>query len=351
MDFAECIAVGENGQFFLGCQKQSGQEAYTAELLEIDTSGGVINRNSISGLSAVEVLLIDHEGNRTALCDADIDVLENVLALVRLDASGDRLWSTSYDELPGSLGRALIETTDRGFLAAGWAGRFPSQQGLLVKFTIDGSIQWSRSYGNEGIACFPDVITHNDSYLVMGNSMSNEQEADVCFLLIDDEGNELRRVQGELAYEASGCALRTTTESIVALCGTSARDHIDPVLLFMNDSLAVEQLVNLGATSLVEFPVDMELCPNGNLAVLVSRFNADQNGAGIYLIELTEQGQVVRQREIRLSAGYLIPADLIVLEDASLCICGYYAPPQSTGENSSAFLLKTDKDWNVLLPE
>ena len=350
LDYAQCISVEQDGLLYLGCQKETDQEyIYEGELLEVDADGQILSVNKLGTVSSVEALIIE-SGEILALCDADMNVFESTLSLVKVDSEGTCLWNTECDDIQGSNGHSLIAATDGGYLVSGWAGTFPNQQGLIVKFTRNGAIEWSRLYGGEDIAHFPDIIPIDDGYLAIGHSMSQDHEGDVCFLLMDDEGNELHRTYGGLVYETSGSVLLQTQESIVALCGASARDHIDPILLVLDDSLAVDRVVNLGATSLVEFAIDMKISPNGNLAVLVSRFNSEQNGSGIYLLEVTIQGDVLRQREIMPEEGYLIPSGFAVMEDASLYISGYYAPPGSAGDNNSAFLLRTDAAWNVTLP-
>ena len=350
VDYAYCVTAGLDGELYLGCQRKTNQEyIYEGELLKVDANGQFRQMSQLDGVSSIQALIIDGTDFIT-LCDVSMDIFENSLSLVKVDSEGTCLWSTEYDDFQNSHGMALISAKDEGYLVAGCAGMFPNQQGLIVKFTQGGAIEWSRVYGSNDIALFSDIIPVDDGYLAIGNAASQDHEGDICFLLMNDEGNELGRTFGGLVYETSGSVLLQAHESIVALCGTSARDHVDPVLFTLDDSFAVENVVNLGSASLVEFAIDMQMSPNGNLIVLVSRFNSEQNGSGIYLLEITEQGDIQRQREITPETGYIIPSGFMIMEDASLYITGYHDPAGSTGNSNSAFLLRTDTSWNVTLP-
>jgi len=72
--------------------------------------------------------------------------------LLKLDDSGDMIWSKTYGEADDAdSGYMVIETSDGGFLTAGSSGRpgVTSTDAFIIKTDIDGNLEWSKKHGGQ----------------------------------------------------------------------------------------------------------------------------------------------------------------------------------------------------------
>jgi hypothetical protein len=68
--------------------------------------------------------------------------------LVKINATGDTLWTRTYGGEAGEAGYTIQQTTDRGYIVAGWTGSYGnSGQVYLVKTNASGRTLWARTYG------------------------------------------------------------------------------------------------------------------------------------------------------------------------------------------------------------
>ena len=101
----------------------------------------------------------------------------NVYWLVKTDANGDSLWSKTYGGSDDDRAEQLIQTTDGGFLLAGYStsddGDISQNAGFydhwIVKLDASGEIQWERSYGFSGSdQLFSVIQTADGGYFTGG---------------------------------------------------------------------------------------------------------------------------------------------------------------------------------------
>ncbi len=116
---------------------------------------------------------------------------EEDMYLVRTNASGDTLWTRTYGGIASDGCNSIIQTTDGGFLLAGWTNGIENI-GYLVKTDPLGDIIWSRSF-NE--MCFLSsfcmggifsVITTSDSCISLVGAHYDSDSLYSCYLIKTD---------------------------------------------------------------------------------------------------------------------------------------------------------------------
>lgn len=347
---SSCIVRLTDGGLLLACFEMSSRGVDShGTILRLDRSGRERAKWSPDNISEVISMREGPDGGAVVLCNVWEELLESDLALVALDSDGGLLWRTDYSEMPSSSGLCLVGTADNGFLALGSAGRFESRTGLLVKFSGEGGITWSQTYGSGVNSFFRDAVETDEGYLVLGVSQEDGNVSTPWVLSIDGEGEVLASSILDLGSEATATAIAETGQGYALLVCLYSGTRIDPAIVFIGDDLQMTEIVNLGAANLIEYPSDLLVTDDGNLVALCSRFDETQNRSGILVVETTEYGSLLRQRELNLSSGHLIPYGLTTMPDGSILVCGRVG---YTGDLSrdQAFLLKTDEDWNVEIP-
>jgi hypothetical protein len=109
--------------------------------------------------------------------------------LIRTDANGDSLWTRTYGTTHGDGGCAVQQTTDGGFIIAGWTLSLGAGDCdvYLVKTGADGGLLWARTYG--GVAADDGYWvqqTDDGGYVVSGYTRSYGAGSEDAYLLKTD---------------------------------------------------------------------------------------------------------------------------------------------------------------------
>lgn len=95
--------------------------------------------------------------------------------LVRTDSSGNIVWSRSYGGSNSDVARSFQQTSDGGYVAAGWTTSFGagSSDYMLVKVDGEGRQQWSKTYGGlDSDEAYTVQQTSDGGYMIAGSTMS-----------------------------------------------------------------------------------------------------------------------------------------------------------------------------------
>jgi hypothetical protein len=89
--------------------------------------------------------------------------------LMKTDANGDTLWTRTYDAGRGEYGRSVQQTTDGGYIVAGYScDAYPESTPYLVKTDAGGSVVWARTYDYTLGWFFTVGQTADDGYIAAG---------------------------------------------------------------------------------------------------------------------------------------------------------------------------------------
>ncbi|MEM9412107.1 MAG: LamG domain-containing protein, partial [Planctomycetota bacterium] len=124
------------------------------------------------------------------------------ISLIRLDASGNYLWSRCFDGTAfagGSFGQTgLEETTDRGFILCGRKQQTAqaAQEGVLIRTDPNGNLMWERYYRDtrfdlNAFTSFADVHqTEDEGFIVTGyTAPTSFGSRDTVLMKTDNAGN------------------------------------------------------------------------------------------------------------------------------------------------------------------
>lgn len=201
-DLNGCLEIGwsikeaDTGYWLLADTWCPSENSWKLLLYRLDEVGDTLFRK-----------VIEREGAR--LDGGDIEVLPdgNVLMaatvynpdssirdflLVKVNTSGDSLWSKQYNIGGGFKRLRDIEITgDNGIIMSGYVMSYPTPDSwdyYVVRTDSSGNLLWQNHYGDSSIVeqCY-DVLPKSDGgYLLVGN---NPQE--IYLVEIDDNGNQL----------------------------------------------------------------------------------------------------------------------------------------------------------------
>jgi len=130
---------------------------------------------------------------------------------VKLDQSGNVVWSRTYGGSIDSAARSGVLTKDGDYLVAGYSDSIGNgnYDFYLLKLDINGDIIWNNTYGGEGSQKAYSITKANDGYMVVGDIQLPNSATDAWVLKVDQGGNVLwnKSVGGKDSDSAAVVAL------------------------------------------------------------------------------------------------------------------------------------------------
>jgi hypothetical protein len=110
----------------------------------------------------------------------------NILYLLKINSSGDTLWSKTYGIQQNEQATAITPTSDGNFIVAGYTSRsdfIGNEDAYLLKINSSGDTLWTKIYGGSNRYNIDAITpTKNGNFIVTGTLDSNV----FVFFLIDD---------------------------------------------------------------------------------------------------------------------------------------------------------------------
>jgi hypothetical protein len=162
--------------------------------------------------------------------------------LVKTDSSGDTLWTRTYGGSSEDCGWSVQQTSDGGFIAAGYTHSFGAggKDVYLVKTDPAGDTLWTRTYGGSRYDQGYSVQQTSDSgYIIAGYTDSfGGGNSNVWLLKADSSGDTLWTRTYGLGNYGEGRSIQQTSDGgyVVAGCIFSYTTHSYDVYLLKTDS-------------------------------------------------------------------------------------------------------------------
>ena len=163
--------------------------------------------------------------------------------LIKTDSSGDTLWTRTYGGSNRDCGWSLAQTSDGGYVVAGWTYSFGAGNAdvYLIRTNSSGDTIWTRTYGRGGadIGCSVTQVT-DGGFIITGYTGSYPADGfDVYLILTDSSGDTLwTRTYGGSDDDYGNSVAQTTDGGFIVVGSTeffSAGDY--DVYLIKTDSL------------------------------------------------------------------------------------------------------------------
>ena len=136
--------------------------------------------------------------------------------LVKTDSSGNLEWSRTYGGSGGDVARSVIQTSDGGYVIAGYTNSYGAGgfDFWLVKTDSAGNIEWSKTYGGPewDLAKGPVIQTSDGGYVMAGYTRSyGAGEGDFWLVKTDSAGNlEWNKTYGGPREEVAYSVIQTS---------------------------------------------------------------------------------------------------------------------------------------------
>jgi regulation of enolase protein 1 (concanavalin A-like superfamily) len=213
--WAEALVQTADGGFVLaGGISLNGSDMW---LVKTDDKGGMQWNQSYGGTHlewSYDLIQTMDGGFALAGDTTSYGAGENDMWLVKIDASGEVLWSQTYGGTSHERAHALLQTPDGGFALAGktesWGNGFADM--LLVKTDPNGVLLWDKTYGGTGFEYAHALIqTPDGGFALAGTTTSyGAGSYDMWLVKTDIDGSmQWSKTFGGTEYDFAGSLLQT----------------------------------------------------------------------------------------------------------------------------------------------
>jgi len=190
--------VSDGGYIIAAASNSIDPGNYDIYLIKINTSGETLWTKSVGGQAT------DYAHSLQTTSDGGYVVLAHTLSfgngsmdfyLLKFDQKGDTLWTKTYGGAQSDWGSTVQQTRDGGFILVGDTKSFDDSNGdvYLIKTDVNGDILWTKTYGGGDYDRGYHVIQTNDNgYIIAGVTKSfGAGDYDLYIIKTDAAGDTL----------------------------------------------------------------------------------------------------------------------------------------------------------------
>jgi hypothetical protein len=141
--------------------------------------------------------------------------------LIKTDASGDTLWTRTYGGAGDDQGESVQQTSDGGYIVAGITRTMGYQEVWLIKTNASGDTLWTRTYGPHDDWAQSVQQTSDGGYIIAGSAYINNNEH-VCLIKTNASGDSIwTRTYGGTGSDV-GLSVKQTTDGGYIITGRTS---------------------------------------------------------------------------------------------------------------------------------
>ena len=197
-DYGYCVVETSDGSLlFAGRTESAGVGASDAWLVKTDSGGNELWRRTFGGASYDSVRSVQEtsDGGFVLLGYTKSFGAGNYDAwLIKTDASGNETWSRTFGGGNMDFGSSVMQTTDGGFILAGYTMSFGAgnYDAWLIKTDASGNETWSRTFGGSDSDGAISILQTSDNGFTLGGYTRSFGAgiSDIWLIRTDGSGNE-----------------------------------------------------------------------------------------------------------------------------------------------------------------
>ncbi len=281
------------------------------------------------------------------------------LYLIKTDSFGNEEWSTTTGGAGFDYGHCLCLANDEGYLVAGYSSSQGNGQKdiLLLKVNNQGEEQWINTYGGTAPDVAMSIQPTEDGYLILGYTESyGSGEDDIYLLKIDNQGNLLWDTTYGGEHFELGYHIIPTQDGNYAIAGATGSNlpNTDCILLKISpqgDLLWQQTYGGGGGDGGYDRAHSLIQTENGGY-LIVGETNAG-DALNMFLIGTDNEGNKLFSKTITNSGSRLHDHayKIIATNDGNYAICGTFKDAEATNNIGLIKISETGTElWKTILP-
>jgi hypothetical protein len=257
------------------------------------------------------------------------------------------VWDRTFDNGSYDYGSAVRQTADGGFVIAGGTSLMSKgdRDAQLIKTDGNGTVQWQRLYGGEGLDYGNAVVeTAGGGYAMAGTTWSSGNgSGDIYLVRADGEGNVLwEKTFGGSGYDEGRALLQASDGGFVIAGATESRDNGSDIYLLKTNAAGNVVWERTYGGTYDDMAISVQPTRDGGYIVGGYNGTGKDSGEG-YLLKVDGWGRYVWDRKL---GG----VDSVVYQARQTADRGYIAVGNSNfhSGNSDIYLTRADHAGNLL---
>jgi hypothetical protein len=282
-----------------------------------------------------------------------IDIAGDVY-LVKTDKDGHLLWEKSFGGADNYNGRSVKQTSDGGYIIAGWTSSYDDYRVFLIKTGSKGDVEWEKTFEGVGDAFGYSVQqTSDNGYIIVGKTTEAIDIAgDVYLLKTDSNGNLLwEETFGGYGDDGGYSVQQTSDGGYIIAGGTLSFSEnqylpIQKVYLIKTDSRGFAEWEKTFGGDLGNSGNSVQQTSDGGYIIAGGTLSYFSGGSDVYLIKTDSDGNILWERTFGSSDDSNNAYSVQQTSDGGYIIAG------ETGDYGSpitkvVYIIKTDADGNI----
>jgi hypothetical protein len=264
--------------------------------------------------------------------------------LVKTNASGDTLWTRTYGGTGGDLGRSVQQTSDTGYIVAGSTTSFGNiTQVYLIKTNASGDTLWTRTYGGANNDYGYSVRQTSDGgYVVAGYTYSFGNSTQVYLIKTNASGDTLwTKTYGGASWDDGYSVQQTTDGGYIVAGWTDSFGAILQVYLIKTNVSGDTLWTRTYGGSCDDRGYSVQQTTDGGY-IVAGYTESFGDSVQVYLIKTNASGDTLWTRTyggVGIDYGYSVQQT----SDTGYIIAGY-----TLGSSNKVYLIKTNASGDTL---
>ena len=320
-----------------------GNTGYNISILKVSKTGTLLWRTDFNaGISSSASGIVEISGD-IFICgktSRNNSITKSDILLIRANSLGDTIWTKTYGGVDADYGANIVATSDGNILISGrtesfGAGSFGDI--YLIKVNTSGDTLWTASYPDQDQEVpFHLMETQNGEYLVTGTNEDNSQYKELYLLKVGTTGQQLwNKKIGPPTWKWGFSTIELVNGDFLT-CGRHTVNGYSQVLLVKTDNIGnVIWEKEFGLNNLSEDGNSIKQNIDGTYTITGTSFDILTSQTDIILLKIDQNGNLLWSKKFG-SPSNDSGVNLIKDNNNDNIITGNY--------NGNIFFTKTDNN-------
>ena len=278
--------------------------------------------------------------------------------VVELDRLGRVKWSRTYGGKEGDEAKSIVQTEDGGFAVAGFSHSYGQGKSdmWLLKLNNRGEELWQKTFGSQGSDRAYDLVETPDAGFILAGyatgfaTQNMEDKADVLLIKTDRNG-EIDWIKNYGTQENETAeAIIPTRDGNYVFAGwkqQSKTQTLDGIVMKIDPYGEKIWAQTMGADRKDAF-YDVAETPDGSLLLAGASMSNSNMKASFWLRKLTKEGETIWERKSK-GTSHDFAYSIIAAEDGGIFIAG--STDSYSAGGCDMWLVKTDGSGRITPPQ